>query len=106
MSKYDIFLSKIYFQDPNNPGEYLYKKRPVLVMNDETYMIETAEITSHEPRKWDIGDYAIIDWQEAGLDKPSTVRLNLLVDLAPYALDKKLGTLSNRDITNIEEINN
>lgn len=100
----EIYSCKVYFENPDRKGTFTYKKRPVLILENKSYLIETAEITSHSVRKWDTGDYRIRDWKEAGLKKPSTVRLTLRVGISPHMLDKKIGELSVRDEEEVEKI--
>lgn len=104
METYDIYLCDVFFLDPDEEGSFLSKKRPVLIIDGTAYLIQVAEITSHEPREWDSGDYAIMDWEEAGLLKPSTVRLNLQLQVAAFMLERRLGRLSIRDIANIDKM--
>ena len=81
--------------------EYEYhdgsKRRPVLVVSaDEVYVL-SYKITSHESRnQW--GEYEIIQWQTAGLPKPSTVRLTQPYNLLRSSLKKKIGKLTPVDI--------
>ena len=73
------------------------KRRPVLVISaDEVYVL-SYKITSHEARnQW--GEYEIVQWQSAGLPKPSTVRMTQVYKLPRTALKKKIGRLKPIDI--------
>ena len=104
MDRYDIYICQVYFEDPENPGTFLYKSRPVLILEDKVYLIEVAEITSHSVRQWDAGDYALLDWQQEGLKRSSTVRLNLTLSIIPQRLNRKIGSLSKRDADNITKM--
>ena len=77
------------------------KKRPVLVLSaDEVYVL-SYKVTSHEARnQW--GEYEIVQWQSAGLTKPSTVRLTKLLKLDRKSLKKKIGHLKPIDVETIQ----
>ena len=76
------------------------KRRPVLIVSaDEVYVL-SYKITSHEARnQW--GEYEIVYWQSAGLQRPSTVRLAKLYKLPRDAIKKKIGRLRQEDIETI-----
>ena len=79
------------------------KKRPVLILDDNMFVIEGVRITTHKPRKNYIAEYPIVKWKESGLLKPSTIRLTKLVELRKRDFCYYLGMLQEEDIKNIKE---
>ncbi len=78
------------------------KKRPGLVRAvlgsaqfGNLYVI--AMVTSNVEAQALKGDYAVADWQAAGLLAPSRARLGFVVTLKESLMLRKLGTLSARD---------
>jgi mRNA interferase MazF len=72
--------------------------RPAVVVSGSAYNqsgdVILAAITSHPPRM--PLDYALLDWQAAGLQGPSTVRM-LLATAAQARIVRAIGRLSDRD---------
>jgi mRNA interferase MazF len=72
--------------------------RPAVVVStagyNQTGDVVLAGFTSHLPRG--AFDYALVDWQAAGLQYPSTVRM-LLMTAAQGRVIKIIGQLSNPD---------
>lgn len=86
----DIFLCQFPFTDGSGG-----KVRPALVLFDLQRDVVICRVTSvicHEPL-----DVVLSDWREAGLLKPSTVRLSRLVTVERTILRRKLGELTDRD---------
>ncbi len=96
--KWSIWLAKVKYDYSNQ-----IKKRPVVIINDNTFVIEGFKVTTHEPRKNYVGEYPIIKWKEAGLLSPSTLRLTKIVELRDGDFDCCLGKLQDEDIKNIKE---
>ena len=107
MNKFDIYLCKVHFTDKTT-GKRKSKIRPILIIDDTKAFPISHPITHHTPRSNYNGDYSIIKWKEAGLDVPSTVRLNYIVDNSNSGrkLLKKLGELQKEDIANINKMYN
>lgn len=104
MRKYDIYLCRVYFIN-RDTGERESKVRPVVIIDENTAIPLAHPITSHTPRNYYNGDYEIQNWQEAGLDVPSTLRLNYIVDDRNRGqFGRRIGRLTEEDINNIEEI--
>lgn len=98
IEKWEIWWADVKFDDSNES-----KRRPVLILNGENaFYIETAKITTHEPR--DIFDYQIKDIDNCGLKKQSTVRLNRKIIIENGKLISRCGKLSKRDIMQIRLI--
>ena len=100
LNKWDIWLAKIAFED----APEIIKNRPVLVINNNTFLVLSLKITSHSPRDNYSGEYQIIKWREAGLLKPSTIRTSKKLFLPPDKFIHKLGVLHEIDKNNLIEI--
>ena len=77
------------------------KRRPAVVMSSDHYNTSTAEVmiapvTSRGRSVPRVGDYTIMDWQEAGLLGSATVRARLVTLRSSHVL-RTLGKLSHRD---------
>ena len=79
------------------------KRRPVVVVDKETMVVEidrvVASVTSQPPRNE--YDVIISHWQEAGLDKPSVVRCTKINTLHHNELVFKIGKLHEEDLATI-----
>lgn len=101
--KWEIWYAYVKFLDKPSEG----KERPVLVIGGDQYFTISAEVTSHEKRANYPGEVSIKKWKEAGLDKPSTVRLSNVLELSDFSFIRKLGKLKYSDIIAVEnEIRN
>ncbi|MBI5324760.1 MAG: type II toxin-antitoxin system PemK/MazF family toxin [Ignavibacteriae bacterium] len=76
------------------------KKRPALVLLDsgDDDLVISRITTKHYDTQY---DFQLNDWRSAGLIAVSTVRLHKIATLGKNIIDKKLGSLSKRDIENI-----
>lgn len=99
--QWDIWLAEVKFeQDPTKS-----KTRPVLVIdNTNIFYIEAAQITSHEPREYDLFDYKIKALESCGLKKASTIRLDHKISLVERNMIKRIGKLSRLDIIQVQII--
>jgi len=81
------------------------KKRPALIISPErhntTHDIIVLFITSNLGSKEEFGDYKIINWEEAKLPKPATIKMNFSTVKKNHI--KPLGRLTPEDITNFEK---
>lgn len=100
INKWDIWVANVVFED--NPK--VSKVRPVLVISPEEYYVLSVKITSHSPRNNYFGEYSIKYWEEAGLLKPSTVRLSRKIKLNYNELLRRIGSLHPTDRQNIERL--
>jgi len=80
------------------------KARPALVLNDPSYERETgnlilAQITSQAARF--SSDYPLKDWSQAGLKKPSIVRLKLAT-MTTTLVRHKPGAVTATDLSSID----
>ena len=100
LTKWDIQLAKVPFEEDNN----IIKKRPVLILDNKVSVILSFKMTSKNPRNNFAGEYKIIEWEKAGLRKPSTVRCSKLLKLNEEYYIKYIGKLQIQDIKNIQII--
>ena len=75
------------------------KPRPVLVLRDLDPDCLICRITS-VPHQGFL-DLAIAHWKEAGLEKPSTVRLSRLVTVEKSLLKLRIGRLAADDLNRV-----
>ncbi len=96
---WEVWWAEVYFED--HPEEA--KRRPVLVLENQTCIVLSLKITSHPPRMDSFrGEYALQKWHYAGLTKPSTVRISKLLRLQRSDFVDKVGELHPIDIGVIE----
>jgi mRNA interferase MazF len=78
--------------------------RPGVLVSCQAYNyqhdIVVAAITTRAPRR--SSDYALLDWQAAGLQSPSTVRM-LITTLAETRVLLHIGRLSDRDWAEVQK---
>lgn len=90
MERYEIWRAKVKFEDSPE-----IKERPVLIWNDKIFII------AYKMTGTDRGDgkdeYRIKFWKEAGLDKPTSVRLQKVLRLEKKDLLYKIGELDKRE---------
>lgn len=89
---WDIWFAVVGYEDRDE-----YKERPVLVIDATHVIVLSLKITSHEPRKKNPGDYQIKMWKEAGLSKPSVIRVGSRLSLSREAFIDKIGVLQEYD---------
>lgn len=94
MKRYDIFLAEVPFDDVEGS-----KVRPVLILDERVYLISCLSITSNTSRP---EDYVIRQWKEAGLRKPSSIRILKELELEPSMLDRRIGSLQPIDIIGLQ----
>lgn len=94
-NKYDIYLAKVVFEDNKEKA----KIRPVLILENNKIYVICYKITSQINK---YNEYKILNWEEAGLLKPSMIRTNKKLQINKTDIIKKLGHLSNIDIKRLE----
>ncbi|WP_242347400.1 type II toxin-antitoxin system PemK/MazF family toxin [Mucispirillum schaedleri] len=100
MQKWEIWLAYIRFED--NPDKS--KLRPVLVMDKENMYILSFKMTSHIPRQNYYGEYPIKYYKDAGLVKPTVIRLSKKLLLLENEFVNKIGRLHPFDINEVNKI--
>ncbi|MCY4625237.1 MAG: type II toxin-antitoxin system PemK/MazF family toxin [Chloroflexi bacterium] len=83
------------------------QRRPAVVVSGDYFNSGTGEvviapITGHGRAAPRIGDYAVMDWENAGLLGPGTVRARLTTLRSSHLL-RKLGALSRRDMEGLSQ---
>lgn len=88
---------RIPFEFDDKPG--VFKNRPVIVGAIEEDTVEvfiiSVKVTGHPPRPAFLEEVPLLDWQEAGLTKPSTARCSHVARLPKWFF--RYGRLSDRD---------
>lgn len=80
------------------------KIRPVVVLENQEAFIISLKVTSHKPRDTYPGEYDLMRWSDAGLTKPSTVRLSQPLQLIITDFKSKIGDLDAVDIYAIQQL--
>lgn len=99
MTKYDIILTKVKFEDQEGS-----KIRPVLYLKEGECFHIGSKMTSHSPRSNYPKEYQIKNWKESGLKKPTVIRFSKRVEFENDDAIKKIGHLSDEDIKEIEKL--
>ena len=86
----ELWLAEIRFTDGSAS-----KIRPVLILWLDALDAVVSAVTASVPRS--ATDVPLVDWQLAGLRKPSTVRISRLDCLEQTLLFRRLGRLSAAD---------
>ena len=95
---WEVWFASVRFEDSPE-----VKKRPVVVTSSGEIFVLALKVTSHAPRNvW--GEYALQQWQAAGLKKPSTVRIEKRLRLEYRDMVHKIGRLHPLDIMAIQRI--
>ncbi|PKB71414.1 MAG: hypothetical protein BZY87_06050 [SAR202 cluster bacterium Io17-Chloro-G6] len=99
-SRGDVVLINFVFAEETGS-----KRRPVLLLSSNQYVhgrqeVVVSAITSNT-RRILVGDCRMADWEEAGLIYPS-VATGILRTIKQSMIDRKMGAVSQRDLTEIE----
>ena len=90
MERYEIWRAKIRFEDSEE-----IKEHPVLIWNNQAFLI------AYKMTGTDRGDtqdeYRVRQWREAGLSKPTSIRLRKVLRLTEDDLLYKMGELDERE---------
>ena len=78
------------------------KRRPAIVIDEKTIAVLAMMVTSQA--KTDPYSIKIDDWQEAGLTKESWARIDRVVDLDEWRMEKVIGDLSEHDFLKITQL--
>ena len=95
MERYDIWQAKVKFEESDEAME-----RPVLIWNNQVFLV--AYKMTGTDRGDDQDEYRIRYWKEAGLTKPTSVRLRKVLRLEKGDLLYKIGELDKRERLNFE----
>lgn len=78
------------------------KRRPAIVIDDDTIAILAMYVTSQN--KENPYSIKLEDWAETGLSKPSWTRIDKIISINEWYMDRKIGSLSPRDLTKIMQL--
>ena len=78
------------------------KRRPAIVVDDDTIAILAMYVTSKN--KDNPYSIEIEDWKDAGLSKPSWTRIDRIVSISEWFMDRKIGDLSKHDFSKIMQL--
>lgn len=82
------------------------KKRPAVILTNDNYHNSRADaIVVALSSKIDnpyYGDYYLLDWQSAGLPKPSKAK-GIIETIDRTTIEKTFGTLSSNDFINLKD---
>ncbi|MCK9314288.1 MAG: type II toxin-antitoxin system PemK/MazF family toxin [Methanocorpusculum sp.] len=98
-NKWDIWLASIKFEEKPD-----IKNRPVLVIAPDMAYYVSLKITTHEPRNVYSNEHRIVKWEEAGLNKPSTIRASKVLHVMERDFVHKIGHLHPVDIMAVQKI--
>jgi mRNA interferase MazF len=93
----EVLLARLVFS-----GGQGAKRRPVLVVQDfgdDDLLV--APITSQLART--AADLVLTDWKSAGLQLPSTIRIEKLATIEKSCVARKLGTLPPAELVRVKE---
>lgn len=90
MERYDIWRARIRFEDSEE-----IKERPVLIWNNQHFLIAYKMTGTDRGDNQD--EYRIRYWREAGLSKPTSIRLRKVLRLTEGDLLYKIGELDERE---------
>lgn len=84
------------------------KKRPAVVVSSTSYFQRYSDVvlmavTSQIKKPLSVGEVEIIDWQSAGLLKPSVIK-PVLTTIESKLILKKLGGLEHDDLQSLQNV--
>jgi hypothetical protein len=89
MKQWEVWFANFPFDD--DPS--IIKKRPVVILDVEPIRVLSIKVTTHDIRDVDPYDTPILNWQAAGLDRPSIARVSKTIYLTPENIIHKIGVL-------------
>lgn len=78
------------------------KRRPAIVIDDDTIAVLAMYVTSK--KKDSTYSIEIEDWEAAGLTRPSWTRIDRIIRISEWYMDRKIGNLSSGDMTKIMQL--
>lgn len=78
------------------------KHRPAIVIDNDKIAILAMMVTSKD--KENPYSIRIDDWDQAGLDRESWARIDRIIQIDEWRMDKKIGNLSERDLKKIMQL--
>ena len=95
MERYEIWQAKVRFEESEE-----IKQRPVLIWNKQIFLIAYKMTGTDRGDSQD--EYRIRYWKEAGLSKPTSIRLRKVLKLTENDLLYKIGELDKRERLSFE----
>ena len=100
MSKYnlgEVWWTQFPFEDIDES-----KRRPAIVIDDETIAVLAIMVTSKDRNN----PYSIRidDWKKAGLKRESWARIDRIIRMDEWRMEKKMGDLSEADLLKITQL--
>ena len=100
MKKYEIgevWWTQFPFEEINDT-----KRRPAIIIDDDTIAVLTMMVSSVE--KDNPYSVEIDDWMEAGLSKKSWARIDRIIHMDEWRMEKKIGNLSQHDLSKFMQL--
>lgn len=89
--RYEIWDAKVRFEDSDE-----VKERPVLIWNETVCVVMAYKMTGTD-RGDSKDEFSVHYWEDAGLTKPTFIRISKLLRLRQVDLIRKRGELDPRD---------
>lgn len=89
--RYEIWYANVRYEDSDE-----VKERPILIWNDQAYLVVSYKLTGTD-RGDNNKEYRIKYWKEAGLAKPTSIRIEKILQLTHADIRTKIGVLDPRD---------
>lgn len=99
LDNFDVVL--VWFPKQEDSTQYL--KHPAIVIDNKCYLMSVCSSKIAKPYYTKF-DYVLRDYVDAGLDKPTVVKLNIQSHALDINIIFKIGHLSDYDILNIETL--
>ncbi len=99
LDNFDVVL--VWFPKQEDPTQYL--KHPAIVIDNECYLMSVCSSKIAKPYYTKF-DYVLRDYVDAGLDKPTVVKLDIQSHVLDINIIFKIGHLSDYDILNIKTL--
>ena len=95
MERYEIWQARVKFEESDE-----IKERPVLIWNKQVFLIAYKMTGTDRGNGQD--EYRIRYWKEAGLSKPTSIRLRKVLRLTEDDLLYQIGALDKRERLSFE----
>lgn len=99
LDNFDVVL--VWFPKQEDSTQYL--KHPAIVIDNKCYLMSVCSSKIAKPYYTKF-DYVLRDYVDAGLDKPTVVKLDIQSHVLDINIIFKIGHLSDYDILNIETL--
>lgn len=93
---WSIWDARVYFEDDPEKS----KIRPVVVLGEDTYYCMSLSVTSKSKDRFYA--YKLVDWEKAGLDRESYVKLEQF-EIDQNDFTSFIGNLQNIDIVGLQD---